>query len=107
VRVRLGRNIACAPNGRCQQTRVSPPPVHAKVRLRIVVAVGDIYLIFVKVPVQILECTVVGAVLSAALESFLMCTLVRGGQLVVKLPVAVVAIVVIVMRKRGHGGYGQ
>jgi hypothetical protein len=50
---------------------------------------------------------VVGAVLSPALESFLMCTLVRGGQLVVKLPVAVVAIVVIVMRKRGHDGRSQ
>jgi hypothetical protein len=53
--------------------------------------------------VQIPECAVIGAMLGAAIESFLM----RGGQLVVEFLMPSVAVVVIVMRKRRHDRCGQ
>jgi hypothetical protein len=57
--------------------------------------------------VQIAEGAMIGAMFGTAIESFLMRALMGVGQLVVEFLMPGVAVVVIVMRKRGHDGCGQ
>src|SRR5258708_12333960 len=83
-----------------------PPIVVAPVG-DVVAAVGGAVLVVMVPIVQIAEGAMIGAMFGTAIESFLMRALMGVGQLVVEFLMPGVAVVVIVMRKRGHDGCGQ
>src|SRR5260370_28775466 len=102
----LGRKIAGAPSYGTLVTSktylkqhvrvlVPRPPVPPIARPPIIVSVSSARVIFVEVFVQVTKGTMIRAVLGAALETFLMSSLMCVRQLLVKPPVLAVTIVVI------------
>ncbi len=84
-------------------------PVKAVLAPRIIVVVVPIAraLISMSFVVLIAEEPMIGAVFSAALETFLVGTFVLVGQLVVVPVMRAVTVVIIIMSKGGYNGYTQ
>src|SRR5437879_2963410 len=84
-------------------------PVKAVLAPRIIVVVVPIAraLIPMSFVVLIAEKPMIGAVFSAALETFLVGTFVLVGQLVVVPVMRAVTVVIIIMSKGGYNGYTQ